>query len=191
MNNFKFKFLSIVTLLFSLSGLAQATAINLNDFFADPTVTVAGDGSSATIAEDASLLSVFLSNDPGLGDLNVIIPGAGVSLFFDYVFTEGAGNDDEFFAFVLDGATGFSVGSAFEFNATSSSAGTASFDLSSLTALTLGLQFELAAFDSVLDSTVTVSNVRLETAAIPEPGTLWLFVGVGLIGWIVNRRIAL
>lgn len=178
----------MATLLFGLSDISQATIINLNDFFSDPTVTVAGDGSSAILAEDPNLFSVILNNDPFFGDPNVIAPGAGVSLIFDYMFSEGASNDDEFFAFVLDSATGFSAGTEFEFSSTSSSSGTVAFDLSSLTSLTLGLSFELVAFDFFTDSTVAVSNVRLETVTVAEPGILWL-LGAGLIGLMVNIRL--
>ena len=74
--------------LFAATG-TNATSIvpvDLNDFFADPTVTVAGDGSSALMAEDAIITPVLLANDPGLGDPNVIIAGAGTSLIFDFDF---------------------------------------------------------------------------------------------------------
>jgi hypothetical protein len=187
MTKVPFKSGVVFSLWWLLSAPAHAMPIDLNDFFADPTVSVVADGSSATLAEDPFLFSVLLSNDPGLGDPNVIIPGAGVSLVFDYMFTEGAGNMDEFFAAVLDGTTGFSVGPGFEFATADSSSGTVAFDLSSLSGLTLGLSFELAAFDAASDSTVTVSNVRLESVAVPEPGTFWL-IGAGLIGWMVFRR---
>ena len=68
---------------------AQAEMIDLNDFTPSPTVTIAVDGLSALMTEEADPNDfVFLSNDPGLGDPNVIIPGPFVSLVFDYVFDE-------------------------------------------------------------------------------------------------------
>src|SRR5438445_10676534 len=94
-----------------LAGPAQALAgsINLNDFFADPTVTVAPDGLSAVLKEDPVTGFVLLANDPGLGDPNVILPGAGVSLIFDFTFAQGPpGNNDEFGAFIIDANTGSS-----------------------------------------------------------------------------------
>ena len=121
------------------------TPIDLNDFFADPTVTVAPDGNSASLQEDPALSVVLLSNNPGLGDPNVVIPGPGTSLIFDFVFSEPVNNDDEFGAFVIDAATGLSAGPAFEFFTQVSSLGTVTFDISSLVGQTLGLQFQLAA----------------------------------------------
>ena len=158
---------------------AQAVPINLNDFFffaGDP-VTIAPDGSSATIGELDGVSPVLLSNDPGLGDPQVIIAASGVSLIFDYNFVEGSGSNDEFEAFILD-STGASAGTGFEFFTQSTSSGTVSFDLSGLTGEPIiGLQFQLSALsgDADLNSIVTVSNVRLESpAVIPEPSSIHL-----------------
>ncbi|MBI1926943.1 PEP-CTERM sorting domain-containing protein [Candidatus Poribacteria bacterium] len=181
-----FKQLLLGVLCVFFGATAHAVPINLqNNFFADPTVTFASGGFSATIEEDASRSPVLLSNDPGSGDPQVIIAGVGVSLVFDYNFVEGVGsNNDEFGAFILD-STGVSAGPAFEFFTQATRSGTVSFDLSGLTGEPfIGLQFQLSALpgDVDLNSLVTVSNVRLEgPAVIPEPSTLLLFV-VGIIG---------
>ena len=163
--------------------VANATLINLNDFYADPTVTVASDGSSAQMIEDPNLILVLLSNDPGLGDPNVIIPGLGVALNFNYNFVEGNNSDDEFGVFVIDSDTGLPVGPDFEFYTPSTDSGNVSFDLSSLAGKTLGLQFQLSSFsgDADFDSLVTVSNVQLqESTPIPEPSTI-LLLTTGLV----------
>jgi hypothetical protein len=75
-------------LLLSTLGFASASPagpIDLNDFVADPAVTVAPDGSSALIAEDPDPFVdfVLLVNDPAQGDPNAIIPGPGTLLSFD------------------------------------------------------------------------------------------------------------
>jgi hypothetical protein len=169
--------------------------IDLNDFFADPTVIVAADGSMATFAEDPGLFTVILSNDPGFGDPNVIIPAADTTLTFDYSFSEAPGEDDEFGAFILDGNTGLSV-AGFEFFTQDTSSGSVSFDISDLTGQTLGLQFQLTsgfADDTGFSSTLEISNVALvETtglpiSGVPEPTTLALFA-IGAIGLVVVAR---
>ncbi len=159
----------------------SAAPIDLNDFFADPTVTVAPDGSSAILGEDPGLGSVLLANDPGLGDPNVIVPALGVAVFFDFDFSEGAGEADEFGAFVVDAATGLSAGPLFEFFTQTTSNGTVSFDLSPLVGMTLGLQFQLTALpgDAGLSSTVTVAQVRLEP--VPEAPAAILFTSGTLL----------
>ena len=172
-----------------MPGITSATPINLNDFYADPTVSVAVDGSSATISENPLFFSSILSNDPYLGDPNVIIPGSGVHLTFDYIFTEGLGNDDEFGAFLIDSNTGFSLGPAYEvfFNTTGS--GKVDWDLSGITS-TLGLQFELSrlAMDGGnSDSFVTISNISLIVQSVSEPPSI-LLLGFGMFVFLFGGR---
>jgi hypothetical protein len=188
---------------------AAAVQIDLNDFFSsDPTVTVAADGSSALLSEDASLSHVLLTNDPFFGDAEVIVAGPGL-LMFDFNFTEAPGEDDVFAAFVT-GAAGMSLGPGFEFLASDSASGTVSFDLSGLVGEAfLGLQFQLGSGtdllynrrtgsgnpfrirgitgDTGVDSTVSISNLRTE-APIPEPSALPLFLlGFGVVGTSLRR----
>ena len=182
------RFVSAAVFAYLGMGLSlPATPIDLNDFFADPTVTVSADGSSATLAEDQALGFVLLSNDPGLGDPNVIVPGPAITLLFQFDFVEGPGETDEFGAFVIDAATGFSAGPSFEFFAQSSSSGTVAFDLTSLVGKTLGLQFQLSALpgDSGLLSTATVSEVRLQP--VPEPSTSLLFASALLLMYLFRK----
>lgn len=174
------------TLLFLLMQFAVSSAsaaiipVDLNNFFADPSVLIATDGTSARITEDPLLFSTLLANDPGLGDPNIIIPAIGTTLNFSYGFTEAVGENNEFGVFIVDGATGGSAGSAFEFFTQDSSSGVVSFDLTSLAGQTLGLQFELTGLfgDVGFDSLVTISNVFLQTEdsiPVPEPSMVLLF----------------
>ena len=68
-----------------LQGQARAVSVDLNDFYVDPSVTVASNGSFATLAEDSDLVSVWLSNDPpaAVGP-GTDIPLDSMSLTFDY-----------------------------------------------------------------------------------------------------------
>ena len=50
---------------------------------------------------------------------------------------------------------------AFEFFTQSTSSGTISWNLTSLEGMTLGLQFQLSAFDTLFDSSVTVFSLRI------------------------------
>ena len=175
-----------------LAGSAQAmsTPVDLNDFFADPTVIVELDGSSAMLSEDPGFSMVLLSNDPGLFDPNIIIPGPGVQVVFEFDFVEDTGNDDEFSAFIIDAITGLPAGPAFEFFIDASASGSFAFDISSLTGKTLGLQFQLSALfgDTGFGSTARVSNVHL-LEAIPEPSDFALLsAGMVAMGFYVWRR---
>lgn len=177
--------------LLAVSGSAHAVLIDLNEFFADPTVTVSADGTHALFEESPSLSGVILSNDPSLGDLEVIVAGTGVFLEFDYIFTESALGDDEFGAWIIDPGSGFSLGAPFEFFSDASGSGTVSFDLSSLAGTTgLGFQFQLSSLpgDANFDSTLEINNLRLVTV-VPEPSTLIMGgIGIGLLAARRRRR---
>ena len=170
---------------------AGAVPIDLNDFFADPTVTVAADGSSATLVEDPFAGTVLLENNPAVGDPEVITVSAGSVLQMEYSFMEPAGNEDEFAIFLLDGSTtGVFLDS---FILTDSGSGTVGFDLSPYAGLTLGLSIQLNALfgDFGLDSAAVVSNPRIVTATVSEPASIALLL-LGLIvltaNKLVNRR---
>lgn len=180
---------SIVSVVMILIGLclfypqiSQAVAIDLNTFTADPdtAVTIAADGSWATIVEDQNYSSIWLSND------SVYIPAEAASLSFDYDFTLGANDLDELNAYLYDPTTFTHLTDAW---ISSTGTGTISWNLISASFLgsTVGLEFDFNSlpWDGGLDSYVTISNVRMEV--VPEPGTIVL-LGSGLAGLVGLAR---
>ena len=187
-------FLVCFALLLFLQGQAWAISIDLNDFYADPSVTVASDGSWATLNEDSNLVSVLLSNDPWYGDPGTDIPLDAVSLTFDYNFVEGpVDNIDEFYVWLFDWSTHSVLndidGNPLEFWTENTGSGTVTWNLSGATFLdsNVGMEFQLNVLsgDIGADSLVTVSNVNINP--VPEMATLFL-VGSGLAGLFVARK---
>jgi len=172
---------------------AHATMIDLSTFFADGEVTFSPDGTVATFVESAGHPETLLSDNPLMGEPGVILAGPGVWLQFDYVFTEGAGaNNDEFGAWILDPESGWSIGALYEFFRQDSGFGTVSFDLSSLSSTApWGLQFQLSSLDydstpseADYDSMLQISNVQL----VPEPITVVALSSL-LVGIFTARRL--
>jgi len=161
---------------------ATAAPIDLNAFFADPEVTIAPGGGSADFTESAFSRLVQLTNDPFLGDPNVIVPGSTTIMTFDYAFNEALDGNDTFSAYLFDADLGPVAGVLETFSISSTQAGMFSLDLAPYVGLTLGLQFELFDLDvfGTLGSTATVSNLAL-SHVVPIPAAIWLF-GSGLVG---------
>ena len=172
------------------TNAVAAAPVDLNGFFFEPgtPVTVSADGLSATLAESSDIGVVFLSNVPGLGDPQVIVAGAGNRLRFDYRFEEPLGNADVFHVALLDGNSGAPLGGTYELFVTATQNGFAEFDLSSLSGLALGLQYELSPelSDAGLDSIVTISNLQL--VPVPAPAALGLLSSALLTGTCLRKR---
>ena len=172
------------------TNAAGAAPVDFDGFFFEPgtPVTVSADGLSATLAESSEIGVVFLSNVPGLGDPQVIVAGAGNRLRFDYQFEEPFGNADVFHVALLDGNSGAPLGGVYELFVATTQNGFAEFDLSSLSGVTLGLQFELSPelSDAGLDSLVTISNLQL--VPVPTLAALGLFSSALLAGSCLRKR---
>lgn len=184
-----FFFLPLTVGICSAATTASAIPLSFHDFFADPSVVVSADGLSAELREDPLQASVILSNDPFLGDPDIIIPGPDIFLSFDYDFTIGAGDSDEFRAFVFDADSG-AILSGLEFFADASGVGIVSFELSPHVGKTLGLQFELNNLTtSLFDSAVSITNLSLATTtlAVAEPPILGLFFWACMCMAVVYR----
>lgn len=177
--------LALIFLLSASFSHAGIIPIDLNDFYADPTVIVSLDGSSATLNEDENRIVVLLSNDPLFGDPGIVVPSGLMWLRFSYDFVEGVANTDNFYAKVFDGGTGDII---HDFLIESSGLGPVAWNLQGLspTITVLGLEFQLNSYDTVFDSTVNISDVQLEYS-VPEPGTLILLFS-GLLGIMGFRR---
>jgi len=178
-----------------------AASVDLNDFHATGNVSIALDGSNATMTEDPAYGSVLLSRDPYfLNCTGLYVPIDSMSLTFDYNFAEASGNDDEFYAVLYD-LSSYPVpltdvnGNDLDFFADASGDGTVTWDLLGATFLgtTVGIEFQLnwGSADPYPSSTladnssVIISNVNVNP--VPAPSTLFL-IGSGLAGLFAARK---
>lgn len=152
-----------------------ATPILLDNFFADTSVTLSANSVSAIIEESTNFPSTLLSNDPFLGDPEVIIASPDSLLTMDIEFLEGVNEDDEF-RITLFNASDFSLLDEFFSDATINKV--VEFELSDYIGTTLGLQFELRSFDNLFNSVVNINSVNIVSTIptnIPEPPSLLLY----------------
>ncbi len=190
-----------IILLFGISVASQAAILDISEstggFVVSDSayVTFGSDINSAMLLEDSTFGLTYLSNDPSFGDSGIFILGNISTLSFDYdFFTSGS---DSFEVNLLDSIDGSSL---FSFLFDSSIAGTGSsigndvsIDLTGLGVLNgpIGLEFNLFSNinDSSFDSTLNISDVRLNTATstVPAPPTFILLV-LGLSAWSFSKR---
>ena len=171
-------------LLSSFQVHAGTVPVNLGSFYADSTVTVGSDGNSAMMLEDSQRFTVFLSNDPTMGDPGIQVPTGTYSLSFHYSFVKGPGNDDDFYVKAFDGKSGAIIHDLLTSNTNS---GMVSWTLEGLdpSSNLLGLEFQLRSWDTATDSSVGISDVQL--APVPVPTTFFL-LSSGLAALCCVRR---
>jgi len=185
------------SLLISTSVFSATIPVDMRVFYADPTVSVSADGTSAVMAEDEFAPTVYLANDPySFGDPGFVIPVNTLSLNFHLSFVEPDFNDDTFLATLMDGNTGDVID---DFYIDFSWDGDVSFDLTGLpsSVTLLGLEFQLNAWDFELDSTATITDLVFLTQdtgntnppTVPEPGTFLLFsAGIASLAVVGKKR---
>lgn len=85
---------------------------------------------------------------------------------FTYTFSEGTGNDDQFYVKLFNGATGAILR---EYSVDRTSAGIICWSLLGMSPSVslLGLEFQLRSWDLATDSSVKISNVKQEVNAPP------------------------
>ncbi len=181
---------AVAAVFMSITLPLAAAPIDLNDFFLDGVGSIEADCSAATLMDDASTVVSLLSNDPGLGDAEVIVASAGGMLTFDRSLTGGA---DEFVATLFDSAIGPFGGLLDKLFEVGPGSGSHAFDLSAYAGIVLGLEFQLIDADGLINGTLRVSNLDVSGSgggggpSVPTPGTAALLLA-GLLGLRSLRR---
>lgn len=190
--NMRIEALGIAFLALLLASAAQATPIDLRDFYVDPdfadSVTLGGtsaETSTAFLEDDGEgfLGLSSITNDPIFDDeppgrvspvINSGPDGLETIVSFDYDFVTdvfGAGFGISFFEAdlgVIDGLLGDEDGDFFTAFFEEPASGTYEFDISAYD-FDIGIQFDVFDFDFLADGNVLISNLQTFDPNPPPP----------------------
>lgn len=163
---------------------AWAYTVDLNTFNAPVgNVVISANGLSAAFTESAEYGPISLEN------LTLPIPSDGISLSFNYQLTVPENNVDYFDFYINNISTPLlSYGGQPGVYTGIANVGVGSFAGTSIPAI---FSFMYGNEDLGLDSVLTISNLEVNTSAVPVPGGL-LLLGSGVLGLLgirlINRR---
>jgi len=166
-------FLLCTSLLFCSSAV-MAVPLDLSGFTAEPGVIESGG--TVTFEEDFSNIAWFFENN------DFLVPGDATILSFNYDFSFGDDNYDDYLTFEVDFSTKLDVvaditGGYFE------------YDLTALQGSRIDLAWGLIwGGDEFAGTTASIYNIDLAAAPVPEPATI-ILLGGGLLGLLgIGRK---